>query len=165
MIEIKKVNPKSLAKFEAAIATIFILILAIFMFLLSLLSLASPSSENSINPIYVIIGIIPAVPLLALFVYISGLLQAFFYNIIASKIGGIKVELEAINENTQKNSPQTKTEMQNSQSINTAENVQNTQPSGINNHLTQDNIDQSTDINDQAPQQDTNQYSQQTMTQ
>ena len=165
MIEIKKVNPKSLAKFEAAIFSLFAIIWAVITFLFSLLSLASPNSEDNFSPIAVLIGLVIGVPLLALFVYVSGLVQAFFYNLIAGKIGGIKVELEATNENSQKNNPQTKTEMQNSQSINTAENVQNTQPSGMNNQLTQDSIDQSTDINDQAPQQDTNQYSQQTMTQ
>ena len=89
MREIKKIDVWSLAKIEAIIGVILGLIIGILTFILPPL----PGQEQTLKSLGVY-AIFLAPIIYAIIGFVSGVVIAFLYNIVAKWVGGIKIKLE-----------------------------------------------------------------------
>ena len=89
MQKVKKIGVMSLAKILGFLYALFGLIVGAFFSIFSLLGFGADETG-----LYFGLASIIIVPLLyAVFGFVGGALTAYFYNLIAGKIGGLEVEL------------------------------------------------------------------------
>lgn len=91
MKEIKKIEPMSLAKITALIYLFFGIVLAVFGYFVGMYATAAPS-ELFVKYGAVILFVMPMAYLIGGFVF--GYIVALIYNALASKMGGVKVDLK-----------------------------------------------------------------------
>jgi hypothetical protein len=103
MIEIKKVDILSMAKIYGTIMAILAFIAALIINLAFLGYFMHYPTFSGFSMHYSAMNFMPNFPILSLITFpiiygilgfITGAISAFLYNIIASKIGGIKVEIK-----------------------------------------------------------------------
>jgi len=92
---LKRVEPMSVAKVLGALAALIGLIIGFFMSLASCFASGLMGSEGGMFGAIFGIGAIILMPLLyGFFGFIGGLIEAFLYNFIAERVGGIEMEFE-----------------------------------------------------------------------
>jgi hypothetical protein len=95
MAKIKKVNVLSLAKIQAVIGLILGIIAGIFFGLVaSLLGMSEGASGFLLGAGMGIFSLIAFPIFYGVAGFIGGAILAFLYNLVASKIGGLEIELE-----------------------------------------------------------------------
>ena len=92
MKQIKKIQPKSLANISGAIYFLFGLVFGLIMFGLSLLP--DMRGEQHMPFLFGFGGLFLLPLLYGAGGWLGGYVTAFVYNVVAKKVGGIKVELE-----------------------------------------------------------------------
>ena len=111
MVKIKKIGVLSLGKILGILYAIIGLIMGIFFTLFALVGLVS--SSGGLGTLRILFGV-GAIILLPIFYgvlgFVSGILMAFIYNLVASWIGGLEVETESsVGMPSTKNKPPLKT--------------------------------------------------------
>lgn len=96
---LKKIEPVQLAKMLAVIYGLGSLVLVPFFLLFSLFASMAPRTGPGVGPMPMMMGMgigfmIIAPILYATMGFITGLIGAFIYNVVAKWIGGIEVEVE-----------------------------------------------------------------------
>lgn len=92
---VTKIGIASLAKISAAIYALMGLIFGTFMTLTSMTMGSAMGSEGAIIGMIFGIGAIIFLPIFyGIIGFISGVITAFIYNIVAKRIGGLEVEVE-----------------------------------------------------------------------
>lgn len=92
MFKLKKIGVMSFAKLYGGLSGLMGLIVGVLFFLISLVGVAL---GTGIGGLVVGIGILIFLPIIyGIAGFVMGAISAFLYNIVASKVGGIELELE-----------------------------------------------------------------------
>ena len=95
MVKITKVDPFSLAKILGILYAFFGLIIGILMSLFMVVPSSMMGSAGGFSGLLMGLGVIITVPVFyGIMGFISGIIMAIPYNIIANWIGGLEVEVE-----------------------------------------------------------------------